>query len=902
MAKTVLELKKISIGYPLFEENQVLTAEQLNSITEYFETQTRLTRTALLGIGVVSGLNARYSGDLISLSKGCGVTSEGDLIVFSSERVFDRFRMYDENAPEYLPFVFEKERIALLELVAEGQTDRTAISLRQLQEKSGYAPGELVVIIYMENYISDPDLCSASGCDNLGKNSVNTLKVLLALKKSAAMLSGKIDTPAMMYKELPEIFPGRTVFTDSINTTVDFRNHYREACVKIHTQLIDNFVTHFPYSARFFGDIFPSDPSRIWITKLTKLSGEFKIDQRDDRFTKSDEGIQYYYAFLKDISETYNDFLDILFEDTALINPNQSLFPKHLLAGNLIPGTQPDENRTPFYPSVLTSNSEQYHAHAHFLLKKIDILINTFALPEIGNTEIRVTPGKSEESSSEERSIPYYYGIDEQNPVYDYWNYERYRRRMGKRNYSYNGDRYGNNANRDPLDAALGKYPFFRIEGHLGQPVAFAHAVIEKLIKEKNLPFSLRAVMLGSDKSKIVIKPPIRYNDLHRLHSMLRQDISTQMGDVQQFSTVFKANIEHAITNRIIEDNSELTDGPAITSFVDSNANRLKNNTDTVQGVMQLDYQGYRQNDAWKQHLVSAVNISGQYKSQLGNVVKTDFSTPFDTLIGSTHLQWLGWLDEIIQKKEEKEDDRLLFRTFINLHPGADHAGGVLRGGTFILLYDEQTNRVIADLMLPYYSPESAEEQDNEPVFPKLKDDFILGSGIRIQQSREKFVAQKIDSYNLSAKISLENIVTSKLQNFKETEINPMQKDYFNTLKDSFNKISDTVIAKTRIDPVVKDSGAISDPKLGVAVRNMQQKEAALTYLYDQADTQAAIPEIAAKYNEIATLVANDLDSSIQEIEQLITTSRPDVSTDSDAVIAKQVVAKGQGTLSRKRK
>ena len=76
-------MKATQEKYPVFEANQVLTNEHLNQLFTYLDRQERLTRANLIGIGIVCGLDVRYdsAAQTIRLSKGCGITSEGYLII-----------------------------------------------------------------------------------------------------------------------------------------------------------------------------------------------------------------------------------------------------------------------------------------------------------------------------------------------------------------------------------------------------------------------------------------------------------------------------------------------------------------------------------------------------------------------------------------------------------------------------------------------------------------------------------------------------------------------------------------------------------------------------------------------------------------------------------------------------
>jgi hypothetical protein len=68
-------------SYPIFVADQVLMADHLNEIVNYLDEQDRLTRNKLIGIGIVCGLELKVTSSQIKITKGCGVTSAGYLIV-----------------------------------------------------------------------------------------------------------------------------------------------------------------------------------------------------------------------------------------------------------------------------------------------------------------------------------------------------------------------------------------------------------------------------------------------------------------------------------------------------------------------------------------------------------------------------------------------------------------------------------------------------------------------------------------------------------------------------------------------------------------------------------------------------------------------------------------------------
>ena len=116
--KIIRRLNEVTTDYAVFERDQVLTETQLNSVVEYLDDQSRLTRTQLLGIGIVGGLWPSLGKEQLVVSKGVGVTSDGDLIGFSADTVFDRWLPYDESAPAYELFYDGEKMLPLIELLA----------------------------------------------------------------------------------------------------------------------------------------------------------------------------------------------------------------------------------------------------------------------------------------------------------------------------------------------------------------------------------------------------------------------------------------------------------------------------------------------------------------------------------------------------------------------------------------------------------------------------------------------------------------------------------------------------------------------------------------------------------------------------------------------------------------
>ena len=96
--ETSMSLDKIETGFTVFETDQVLTPGQLNSVADYLDDQERLTRVALLGVGIACGLWPSLQAGSVRLSHGVGTTTDGDLLFMPGATVYDRYKPYDSSA------------------------------------------------------------------------------------------------------------------------------------------------------------------------------------------------------------------------------------------------------------------------------------------------------------------------------------------------------------------------------------------------------------------------------------------------------------------------------------------------------------------------------------------------------------------------------------------------------------------------------------------------------------------------------------------------------------------------------------------------------------------------------------------------------------------------------------
>src|SRR4249919_330545 len=87
-------IMSIANTFPFFEADQVLTNKHLNDLFNYLDQQDRLSRCKLMGSGIVCGLEISHTSDTINITKGCGLTTQGYIILFCDHIGQEGYKYY----------------------------------------------------------------------------------------------------------------------------------------------------------------------------------------------------------------------------------------------------------------------------------------------------------------------------------------------------------------------------------------------------------------------------------------------------------------------------------------------------------------------------------------------------------------------------------------------------------------------------------------------------------------------------------------------------------------------------------------------------------------------------------------------------------------------------------------
>lgn len=870
MSDVTRSLQTTTTGYAVFEKDQVLTPRQLNSLGEYFDDEVRLTRTRLLGVGIVCGLRVSLRGASVVLSPGTGVTTDGDLVHVARELVFDRFKARGDTAPVYAPLVVDGRPIPAFEFIAAGATDDPdAAPLADFGATAGASLDTCVAVLLVESQIEDHDLCTGTDCDNLGKECIHPLKLLALPRQSAAALARTPATPREAASRLGEIAADRAITSAAITTADALRATTLAACERILKKLAAQFGRLHEVASPFLGDALSANEAGTWIQRLGALQA---------RFAAGAAGTQYFYALLKDLVDTWNELVRHLEDDGSSCCPDIDAFPKHLVLGSL-DSVGSAELRTGLFPSPLAARTGDSLERARFLARRLAAMIQAFDAGA-ASTGVRITPSAHEDRPLEERAIPCYYRVTGDAPIHRAWNFRLHQRGRDETNLGYRAAEYGGTAT--PFATQVGRFPFFRIEGHLGLSVGAALEQVQAAIRTSHVPIAVETVLLASDRGRIVKKPGFRFTDLHRLHTLVRKDVSQQLENVAAFSQSFKTQVEQAVDANVIVEAAASSSGLDLKRTASEKHAAISTAATQAKGKIDRPYSAYKADVTWKSDVVAAMQSGGEFKRQLTGVSKTEFVTPVDTLIGTTHVHWIDWLDDLIKDKEDKQDERQLFSAFAARHPGLEHFGGAPRGGTFVLAYDS-AGVVIADFALPYICCDDVEEVEPEPPLrtPEVKNPWVIANGINLIRP-------------------LDSVISTRFTGFMK-EIEPrinLQKDYFTVVKDSITLINDAYTRPTV--PGVKGTTGlgITDSVLDAYVNETAAKQRSVEVLREKALDPAQPAEVREKYVEQQKVLERELAESITKTVSYVAETNTDLAAGSDGLKAVQNVSKSLTTIS----
>lgn len=501
------KLATITAQYRSFVNDQVLTADQLNTLIQYFEDQDRLSRIYLCGVGLAYGFKLQLTSTKeIVVTQGCGVTTDGDLIQLQkpgqsdNDRIIDfknikytHYKVFEDTSARYQPFFQNGMQFPAFELIPESQnpnSDSFALSTLSQLEK-------MVALLYLEEFSKAPELCTAIDCNNQGVEEISRLKVLLVSEENAVLIK---NTDSILtkhsiikaYAGLPEIAVQRVVLiANNVVSLANIQKSYHSAIAS--NNILNNLKSGITSLFNNFKG-FLSLPSNVTLEAVIKL-----IDQTLGFSAQSiPVDFQYRYDLLKDLTDTYNEIRNLLPEINAECCPSAQSFPKHLMLGKLNNTEAFDEFRHSFYHSPISGNAIKNIEHFNSLMMRLFLLLNNYLA---FGSEVILTPSKTKVDLSN-RSIPFYYKTDEE--LLESWNFEKTRKLNHKLNLAYHRNNLSTAAHiQDPLKFNIDLFDFFRIEGIQNKPAEITEIQLKTAKTNYGLDFDLFSFDIDSNQTEL---------------------------------------------------------------------------------------------------------------------------------------------------------------------------------------------------------------------------------------------------------------------------------------------------------------------------------------------------------------------------------------------------------------
>jgi hypothetical protein len=706
--------------YTIFENNQVLTADQLNDLHQYLNLQDRASRTKVIGVGIVGGLEMGVleTGNVV-VSRGAAITTDGDLAWFDKDLEFNGYRLFADADARYAPFRADgDETIGLFELVnLNPRTNDDSLALKAFERNTNSRLAGYTGLLYLEEYELDADQCTGADCDNRGKEVIRNWRFLLVSDGQLKLLLRSMPQLNRAYFALDDVKLKRVVINPNIDTYAELQASFN-ATLSAKEDLKENLAKLWALCGSVADDVLGSNPVPEWQQLL------------DTQFNQFQRGVfvQYLYDYCRDLADAYHELKELLFDDNSMLCPDVLLFPKHILLGSVktataLPqlttrrldfarsnfsfvSTKPilrfhtidfeEANRHIFYESPVLNAKGERRQQLRFGFVRINALIRSFNVPAttaIGNVaNIRITPGNFVDKPLGTRAIPYYFGFGKDTAtVPAYWSHAANVRNREDLHRSYFADKYSRQPFViQPFSFDMSEAEFYRIEGHIGFRFQDVEKKLTELIAQNNLPINLMTVQVERNIQTVPVKPWY-FNHLHHYELIQRRSIIDQLS---------QAELTHnSFTEELRKDTSRTADLAQITPIV-SNFNTAKANFANTWGGT-----GRAANTQQFVAEVEALSkTAGDFKMSTRQFSFSNTAAPHDFVINTNSHIKLDLINDLIAQQIDRKRNELLLGNFLVKNPGLEHAAGVVRGGTFVLVYTANDGLVVADFMLPYAS------------------------------------------------------------------------------------------------------------------------------------------------------------------------------------------------------
>ncbi|SFU10229.1 CarboxypepD_reg-like domain-containing protein [Algoriphagus locisalis] len=727
-------MSQIISTYPIFEGSQVLTSTQLNQLAAYLDQQGRLTRSKLIGMGIVCGMQVQPYPQGLQITKGLGITSEGFLIQAGNFNA-THYRPYSlPEGVDYKPFKDVDHAVSLFELLTEIPTDSAGV--KKLNNPANFL-NDKYVLIFIEVFDKDLKSCLGNACDDRGQDRLLTLRRLVVngsdLDKILKNKSHNVKSPFPSVLDLPEFSVQKPLFypgKPESNEFGAFVKHYQKF---IGLTLTKDFFEVLALSYKLFEPILsksysftnPLESGTIQ-DKIAEIMALAEADPNDI------QGIQYLWDFAKELIKAYSEFRNSAMELWYNCVTDSSLFPLHLMLGRARTSSETQAQflkyrhgfvQPPIFnlQKLLAETCIQRHRRMIMLLEKLETGI--FKKGESEKFPIKITPSGEKLGKLGKRAIPYYYEIKSKSSVSNWFSLEENwvdpgnlqmhsTYRAGVQSYDNQPDEEvteAKSALETPLFYDIESYPFLRIEGHISKELKTAVNHIKKLILQFNLPIHVEVLHLGESEETEYLED-CGWNDLQEEYAFQRRIVA---GFIQDLKDLFDYATEYAKQE---DGEDDFTKDEFYIKASETLELLLIMAKALPECLKDLNWQAFQ--NGYKQLLQLLIDfvliqqkLLQEIKVKDGNEKELEFIngilarlSPF--LYQILDLIFFAKLQRIYVSYQSRINvliESNQFANYLKKHNGLTHEAGVYKNGTFFLIHDPKQKRIIGDFSLPYY-------------------------------------------------------------------------------------------------------------------------------------------------------------------------------------------------------
>lgn len=651
--------------YPVFEADQVLSQHHLNQIITYLDNQDRLTRNGAIGIGIICGMQFSFP-NATSLHISCGqaITSLGYMMDveattythFHDVVLPDTFLKPDLSVELYLKDILDLSApYSAIKNCTELLTSTSEASDKKLIP-SGFFEDKVIIQLLQVDFI-DQKNCLALNCDDKGKRMEFNLRTLLISEAQAEKL-GVTENPLLTFPsriDLPRFnVPHKNLF-GAVSVLNEFKKRFDQNIIQKISGSVKNIYTIYQ------NELLPNSSFQALNNISTTINNQWIAHQNT-------LNVQYLWEWLQDIADAYNEIIYLQSPPKPKCCVQASLFPFHIVIGS-----KQVDVRTPFYPA-----QDEGQAYATFKTQLTTLFQRLLTIVQqwnIDNQGVRITPSCYGRHDLSEKAIPFYYGNIA--AMQKCWNAQKsLTNRMAEI------PAYHLNANHAILRNELERYNFFRIEGHVGKPYKNAIQQIELLRKTYDLPFQVTALNAADSRNKVMDLANFkgRWDDLETDYDIARKRIF----NITEFVVKWIDKHKDAIISQTLMSNATIT--------------QLKKILSDIRETLPVDLMEFLPDHDDFIKLFKNLNeifLFHRFCIQLNkndlSLLAEDLIDRFDDINNLFLEDPLTVIhDEALLRWKSVYQD-LFFSTFIQKHTGVEPQGGVVRGGTFVVVYLDNT-------------------------------------------------------------------------------------------------------------------------------------------------------------------------------------------------------------------